>query len=242
MVRAVVGSTISQGGPDFRVDHQRGSAACTGGARLVRALLLCRQRTGARQLFGNDELFSLFGFGNVMFDSVGCVQQPRWGRLVRWRLATTFPPVRLLARGPVYTRRRRRSSGWQRPSPRTRVQPGHADPVSSTCDGRRGSAGSSRSLRCLWLAEAPLKTVDLQSGHGSGHEKGALWQRRAPLNTDTRVSASMKHNLDEGLDIWTRVWMTIGWLATVTSLISCSRTVTDEESDKNGRGYGHTEN
>ena len=29
---------------------------------------------------------------------------------------------------------------------------------------------------------------------------GALWQRRAPLNTDTRVSASMKHNLDEGLD------------------------------------------
>ena len=26
--------------------------------------------------------------------------------------------------------------------------------------------------------------------------------------------------------------MTIGWLATVTSLISCSRTVTDEESDK----------
>ena len=86
------------------VDHQRGSAACTGGARLVRALLLCRQRTGARQLFGNDELLSLFGFGNVMFDSVGCVQQPRWGRLVRWRLATTFPPVRLLARGPAYTR------------------------------------------------------------------------------------------------------------------------------------------
>ena len=121
-------------------------------------------------------------------------------------------------------------------------QPGHADPVSSTCDGRRGSAGSSRSLRCLWLPEVPLKTVDLQSGHGSGHEKGALWQRRAPLNTDTRVSASMKHNLDEGLDIWTRVWMTIGWLATVTSLISCSTTVTDEESDKNGRGYGHTEN
>jgi hypothetical protein len=52
----------------------------------------------------------------------------------------------------------------------------------------------------------------------------------------------MKHNLDEGLDIWTRVWMTIGWLATVTSLISCSRTVTHEESDRNGRGYGHTEN
>ena len=48
--------------------------------------------------------------------------------------------------------------------------------------------------------EAPLKTVDLQSGHGSGHEKGALWQRRAPLNTDTRVSASMKQNLDKGLD------------------------------------------
>jgi len=67
--------------------------------------LLCRQRTGARQLFGNDELLSLFGFGNVMFDSVGCVQQPRWGRLVRWRLATTFPPVRLLARGPVFSRR-----------------------------------------------------------------------------------------------------------------------------------------
>ena len=43
-------------------------------------------------------------------------------------------------------------------------------------------------------------TVDLQSGHGSGHEKGALWQRRAPLNTDTRVSASMKQNLDKGLD------------------------------------------
>ena len=49
----------------WQSDHQRGSAACTGGARLVRALLLCRQRTGARQLFGNDELFSLFGFGNV---------------------------------------------------------------------------------------------------------------------------------------------------------------------------------
>ena len=98
--------------PTSESDHQRGSAACTGGARLVRALLLCRQRTGARQLFGNDELFSLFGFGNVMFDSVGCVQQPRWGRLVRWRLATTFPPVRLLARGPATVAVG--SSGWQR--------------------------------------------------------------------------------------------------------------------------------
>ena len=189
MVRAVVGSTISQGGPDFRVDHQRGSAACTGGARLVRALLLCRQRTGARQLFGNDELLSLFGFGNVMFDSVGCVQQPRWGRLVRWRLATTFPPVRLLARGPVYTRRRRRSSGWQRPSPRTRVQPGHADPVSSTCDGRRGSAGSSRIYGASGRSvEAPLKTVDLQSGHGSGHER-ALSGNGERLSTQIRALA-----------------------------------------------------
>ena len=123
----------------WQSDHQRGSAACTGGARLVRALLLCRQRTGARQLFGNDELLSLFGFGNVMFDSVGCVQQPRWGRLVRWRLATTFPPVRLLARGPVFSRRLK----WL-VTVTSRGQLGHADPVSSTCDGRRGSAGSSR--------------------------------------------------------------------------------------------------
>ena len=74
-----------------------------GRSKALKGVVVCGNKR-ARQLFGNDELFSLFGFGNVMFDSVGCVQQPRWGRLVRWRLATTFPPVRLLARGPAYTR------------------------------------------------------------------------------------------------------------------------------------------
>ena len=148
LVRAVVGSTISQGGPDFRVDHQRGSAACTGGARLVRALLLCRQRTGARQLFGNDELFSLFGFGNVMFDSVGCVQQPRWGRLVRWRLATTFPPVRLLARGPATVAVG--SSGWQRSPSRSAGSAGARRSCELNMRWSKGKCRLISNLRCLW--------------------------------------------------------------------------------------------
>lgn len=71
-----------------------------GRSKALKGVVVCSNKR-ARQPFGNDRLFSLFGFGNVMFDSVGCVQQPRWGRLVRWRLATTFPPVRLLARGPA---------------------------------------------------------------------------------------------------------------------------------------------
>ena len=75
-----------------------------GRSKALKGVVVCSNKR-ARQPFGNDRLFSLLGFGNVMFDSVGCVQQPRWGRLVRWRLATTFPPVRLLARGPVFSRR-----------------------------------------------------------------------------------------------------------------------------------------
>ena len=75
-----------------------------GRSKALKGVVVCSNKR-ARQPFGNDRLFSLFGFGNVMFDGVGCVQQPRWGRLVRWRLATTFPPVRLLARGPVFSRR-----------------------------------------------------------------------------------------------------------------------------------------
>lgn len=103
MVRAVVGSTISQGGPDFRVGPPTGIGGVHGRSKALKGVVVCSNKR-ARQPFGNDRLLSLLGFGNVMFDSVGCVQQPRWGRLVRWRLATTFPPVRLLARGPAYTR------------------------------------------------------------------------------------------------------------------------------------------
>ena len=99
----MVGSTISQGGPDFRVGPPTGIGGVHGRSKALKGVVVCSNKR-ARQPFGNDRLLSLLGFGNVMFDSVGCVQQPRWGRLVRWRLATTFPPVRLLARGPAYTR------------------------------------------------------------------------------------------------------------------------------------------
>ena len=122
-----------------------------GRSKALKGVVVCSNKR-ARQPFGNDRLLSLLGFGNVMFDSVGCVQQPRWGRLVRWRLATTFPPVRLLARGPATVAVGSMVAGNSHRAAAP-GQPGHADPVSSTCDGRRGSAGSSRSLRCLWLTE-----------------------------------------------------------------------------------------
>jgi len=54
--------------------------------------------------------------------------------------------------------------------------------------------------------EAPLKRLIFNLDMGLDMKKGALWQRRAPLNTDTRVSASMKQSgrgsghLDKGLD------------------------------------------
>ena len=117
-----------------------------GRSKALKGVVVCSNKR-ARQPFGNDRLLSLLGFGNVMFDSVGCVQQPRWGRLVRWRLATTFPPVRLLARGPATVPVGSMVAGNSHRAAAP-GQPGHADPVSSTCDGRRGSAGS-LSLGCL---------------------------------------------------------------------------------------------
>ena len=119
-----------------------------GRSKALKGVVVCSNKR-ARQPFGNDRLLSLLGFGNVMFDSVGCVQQPRWGRLVRWRLATTFPPVRLLARGPAYTR----AVGVRAAGNGRRREPGSAGARRSCELNMRWSKGKCRlisSLGCLW--------------------------------------------------------------------------------------------